>query len=96
MLVPRLGSCVSVVLPGALAPCVLRVVGAVGSGSGFRLRCVVAGPLLPASCLGRWSGSGAVRVPLSAVRRVLPSAPFFSRAARAALGASLCFRVPAV
>ena len=96
MLVPRVGSCLSVRLPGALAPCILRVaywVGSPSSGS-FRLRCslVSAGD---SSSLGRWSGRGFVLVPLSAVGRVLPALPFASRSARAALRAPLCNRIPA-
>ena len=96
MLVPRVGSCLSVRLPGALGPCVLRVASWVGSpgASGFRLRCsvVCAGS---SSSLGRWSGRGFVLVPLSAVGRVLPALPFASARVRAALRAPLCARVPA-
>lgn len=94
MLVPRVGSCLSVRLPGALGPCVLRVVCWVGSpgSSSFRLRCslVSAGG---SSSLGRWSGRGFVLVPLSAVGRVLPALPFASRSARAALRAPLRARL---
>ena len=96
MLVPRVGSCLSVRLPGSLGPCVLRVASWVGSpgAAGFRLRCslVSAGG---SPSLGRWSGRGFVLVPLSAVGRVLPALPFASRSARAALRAPLCARVPA-
>jgi len=67
-------SCFTVVLPGALCPVVLRFLGRDVDG---RLLCVLARSSCRArSCLGRWSGVGLVVIPVSAVRRVLPAAPF--------------------
>ena len=96
MLVPRVGSCLSVRLPGSSAPCVLRVACWVGSpgAKSFRLRCSLVQGSLPAQ-LGRWSGRGFVLVPLSAVGRVLPASPFLSSGRRRVVCSSLRVRVPA-
>lgn len=96
MLVPRVGSCLSVRLPGALAPCILRVECWVGepSAPSFRLRCSLVLGSLPAR-FARRSGRVFVLVPLSRVGRVLPASPFMSSARRRVLCASLRVRVPA-
>ena len=109
MLVPAVGSCVSVMLPKFSGPSILRVVGwsaslpglpVVPGSPSFRLRCsVVLGPSSRGSgpSLGRGPSSvlqaGALLIPLGRVRRVLPSSPFISGAARAALRSPLCRRV---
>jgi hypothetical protein len=68
---PVIGQCVSVRLPSASGPVILRVVAVRPDGA---LCCVSAlSAPQPKSCLGAWSGIGSVRVPVDKVSGIFPT-----------------------